>query len=78
MAWSADVWPWGIPVGAILTYFAYRRNDPVLAIAAAPFVAPYVVWHSWIAVLLPLARNKWALGAGILASWVFFWWIFVR
>ena len=78
MAWSADVWPWGIPVGAILAFFAYRRSDPVLALAAAPFLAPYVVWHSWIAVLLPLARNRWTLAGGILGSWILFWWAFAR
>jgi hypothetical protein len=78
MAWSADVWPWGIPAGAVLAYFAYRRSDPVLALAAAPFLSPYVVWHSWIVVLLPLARNRWALAAGILGSWILFWWAFAR
>jgi hypothetical protein len=76
MPWSADIWPWGIPVGAVLAYFAFRRGDPVLALAAAPFLSPYVVWHSWIAVLLPLARNRWALAAGVLGSWVLFWWAF--
>jgi hypothetical protein len=78
MAWSADLWPWGIPVGGVLAYLAFRRSDPVLALAAAPFLSPYVVWHSWIAVLLPLARNRWALAAGVLGSWVFFWWVFAR
>ena len=78
MQWSADVWPWGLPAGAVLAYFAYRRSDPVLALAAAPFFSPYVVWHSWIVVLLPLARNRWALAAGILGSWVLFWWAFAR
>lgn len=78
MRWSADIWPWGVPVGAGLAYFAFRRSDPVLALAAAPFLSPYVVWHSWIAALLPLTRNRWALAAGIIGSWVLFWWAFTR
>jgi hypothetical protein len=57
---------------------AFRLQDPLLAIAASPFLSPYVVWHSWIAALLPLARNRWTLGAGILASWILFWWVFTR
>ncbi len=76
MSWSVDVWPWGIPVGALLAYLAFRREDPVLALAASPFLTPYVVWHSWIVVLLPLARNRWALAAGILISWVYAGWVF--
>jgi hypothetical protein len=78
MTWSADAWPWGIPVGVGLMYLAIRKEDPLLALAASPFLSPYVVWHSWIAVLLPLARKRWALGAGILASWIFFWYVFAR
>lgn len=78
MRWSADVWPWGIPVGAGLAYVAFRRSDPLFALAAAPFLSPYVVWHSWIVALLPLARNRWALAAGILGSWILFWWVFTR
>ncbi len=78
MSWSADVWPWGIPIGGLLAYFASRRQDPLLALAAAPFLSPYVVWHSWIVALLPLHRRRWTLLIGIFASWLFAWWVFSR
>ena len=72
--WSKDIWPWGIPFGIVLAFFAYRKQDLLLSLAAAPFLSPYVAWHSWIAVLLPLSRNRWALAAGIVASWLYTAW----
>jgi hypothetical protein len=74
LRWSKDIWPWGIPIGMAIAFFAYRRQDLLLSLAAAPFLSPYVSWHSWIVVLLPLSRNRWALAAGIVASWFYSAW----
>jgi hypothetical protein len=70
MFWSTDVWPYGIPVGIALAWFAVKRDDMLLALAAAPFLTPYVGVTTWTMALLPLTRNKFALAAGMLVSWV--------
>jgi hypothetical protein len=70
MFWSTSVWPYGIPVGIALAWFAVKRDDILLALAAAPFLSPYVGVTTWVVVLIPLTRNKFALLAGVLVSWV--------
>ena len=70
LPWSADVWPYGIPIGIVLAWFAIKQDDTLLALAAAPFLSPYVGLQTWIMVLLPLTRNKIGLIVGILVSWV--------
>lgn len=71
LTWSADIFPYGIPIGLILGYFAFKNNDQLLALAAAPFFTPYLAVQSWIFVLLPLTRNKKWMGIGVILSWIF-------
>jgi hypothetical protein len=71
MYWSVDIWPYGIPIGIMLAWFAFKRNDMLLALAAAPFLSPYVGIQTWGMALLPLTRNKFMLIAGVLASWFY-------
>ncbi len=68
--WSASIWPYGIPIGLALAWFAWKREDVFLALAASIFLSPYVAIQSWVFVLLPLTRKKWLLGVGVLISWV--------
>lgn len=61
-----SVFPLGLAVGLPLLGLALRRRDAVLALAAMPFVSPYVGPQSWI-VVLPLSaqllrRGRAALG----------------
>jgi hypothetical protein len=70
MYWSTSLWPYGIPVGIALAWFGMKRDDTLLVLAAAPFLAPYVGVTTWTTVLLPLTRNKFLLSAGVLVSWV--------
>jgi hypothetical protein len=70
MPWSADIFPYGVPVGLVLAYLAFKRDDWYLALAAAPFLSPYLALQSWIFALLPLTRNRYALAAGAAVSWI--------
>lgn len=72
MHWSTDIFPWGVPVGMALAWLAVKREDRTLALAASPFFSPYLAMQSWIFVLLPLARNRRWLAAGVAMSWVSF------
>jgi len=74
LPWSADVFPWGVPVGLWLLYLAYRRDDGLIALAAAPFLSPYLALQSWIFALLPLTRSRWGLVAGVIAAWIYAIW----
>jgi hypothetical protein len=77
--WSADIFPWGVPLGLFLGWLAIRRDDELLALAGAPFLTPYLAIFSWAPAILPLLKSrKWALVA-VIASWigVIAWRIFV-
>jgi len=69
MTWSADVWPFGLVAGLPLLYLAWRKNSDRIALAAAPFLSPYVAIHSWTTVLLLFAANKRRLIAAVMVSW---------
>ena len=70
MSWSADIWPYGIPVGFILAYMAFKKDNILYALAAAPFLSPYVAVQGWIYVLLPMTKNNRVLSVGVMLSWV--------
>jgi len=70
MPWSADVWPYGLPIGLLLGYKAFRTQDPLMALAAMPFLSPYLALQSWIFALLPLTRkHPGYLLAGLVVAW---------
>ncbi|MBP6471017.1 MAG: hypothetical protein KBE23_13195 [Chloroflexi bacterium] len=52
--WNASIWPTGIPIGLILLIIAIWRREIRFAIAASPFFAPYLAYHSWAFVWLGL------------------------
>lgn len=56
-AGNMSVFPFGAVIGLPLLVFALRRRDPLMALAAMPFLSPYVGPQSWIAVL-PLAARS--------------------
>jgi len=72
MPWSRDIFPYGIPVGLFLLYIAFKKEDSLIALAAAPFLSPYVAMQSWIFAFLPFARikNKFILVGSVLVSWI--------
>jgi len=75
MIWNQSLGLWGIPVGLIMMYFAFKRNDSILALGASPFLSPYVGIQSWAIPFLLLTRDRRLLIIGLILSWAF---IFVR
>lgn len=56
--YNASLWPVGIPVGIILLYKAFHDKNPILAMGASPFLAPYVNITSFAVTLIPFIPNS--------------------
>lgn len=56
--------PWLVPVGLILLWHAWRRDDMDFALFASPFFAPYIALHSLAPAHIVLARRS------VLAGWL--------
>jgi hypothetical protein len=74
--WNTSIWPAGIPVGLILLSLAIWKREIKFAIAASPFLAPYLTIHSWAFVwlgmlaLFPQQLEFTALKNGFLRNWL--------
>jgi len=73
MWWNTSLGWKGIPVGLGLAALAFVNHDELLALAAMPFLAPYVGVQSWAVAMLPLTRNPVLMVLGVGAGWYFFW-----
>ncbi|MCW4004951.1 MAG: hypothetical protein NWE95_13690 [Candidatus Bathyarchaeota archaeon] len=67
--WSQDVWPWGAPFGIWLAWLAWKRDDMRLALAASPFLSPYLAFHSWSLALVGLIGRRRTLIIAVLGLW---------
>lgn len=67
--WSTDIWPLGLVVGVPAALWALRSRDSALALAATPFLSPYVGPMSWAGVLPLTMRRHGMLACAILLSW---------
>lgn len=57
-AYNYSLWPAGIIVGLILLYKSIKDRDPLFAMGASPFLAPYVNMTSLAVLLIPFVRNS--------------------
>lgn len=55
--WNWSIWPFGVPIGVALMVAAVRRRSVGCAIAAAPFLSPYVGYYSWPLAILGMPRR---------------------
>jgi hypothetical protein len=69
MDWNTSLFPWSIPVGLVLVWYALEKNDNLVAFAAAPLLSPYVAIQSWAFVLLPFVRKRWQMAVATALSW---------
>jgi hypothetical protein len=53
-----SLWPFSLPAGLVLLYFALTRRNERSALAAAPCLSPHVIFHSWVVGLLALTTNN--------------------
>ena len=72
MYWNTSLFPYSIPLGLILVWFSLKRNDSLLALAAAPLLSPYVGIQSWAFVLLPFIRNRHVLILAVILGWIIY------
>jgi hypothetical protein len=68
--WNASLWPMSIPVGLALLVQALRRREMRFALPASPCLSPYVLFHSWSAALVALARSTPEMVAAVAGLWV--------
>ncbi len=45
--WNRTLFPYGIPVALLFLWWALRSKKPALALAATPFLAPYLTYYSY-------------------------------
>jgi hypothetical protein len=68
--WNASLWPTSIPVGLALMVAAFRRRRAEYALAAAPCLSPYVLFHSWSGALIALVSSEWETLAAVAGLWI--------
>ncbi len=73
--WNASWWPWSIPFGLVLTALSLRDRRHDLALAASPFLSPYVAHGSWIGVVAALLPRKFELSVALVGMWIL---VFIR
>ncbi len=68
--WNASLWPASIPVGVALLLVSLIRKQKEYAIAASPFLSPYVLLHAWVGVLLALVSRVPHTLVAVLGLWL--------
>jgi hypothetical protein len=63
--WNSSLWPFGLPIGVVLLWQAWRTGEDRWGLAATPLLFPYVNMPSYLGLLAVLAVRwpRWALVA---------------
>lgn len=69
-ALNASLWPVSIPVGLALAVAAFRTRRVEYACAASPCLSPYLLFYSWIGVLLAVVRSLPETAAAVAGLWI--------
>lgn len=69
--WNISIFPWGVPIGLICAWLAWKHDSLPWALLACPFLSPYLAFGS----LLPAtaawsARRPRTVGLLVLAFWL--------
>lgn len=68
--WNASFWPWSIPAGLALLGWGVWKREPLPALAAAPMLAPHVVFYSWSGAMVALVRRPEILAVVVAGLWI--------
>ena len=68
--WNASLWPWAFPIGFALTILSLRNRRADQAMAASPFLTPYLAYHSWVSVLAGLMQHDLELVLAVIGMWL--------
>lgn len=71
---NAALWPWAIPVGLALLASGLRWRSERLALAASPFLSPYVIFHAYAGALAALVDRPRALAVIVALLWLIVIW----
>jgi hypothetical protein len=73
LAWSMDntsLGLYGYFIGACILLRSIRRNNSSMALAAGPFLSPYVLQFTWASVLIYLLNKPAELLAAVILLWM--------
>lgn len=73
--WNISPFPWAVPIGIGLLYFAWKKGRQEWAIVSSPFFSPYIQFHSWIILFFAAINNLYLTFGIIVLSWV---WILIH
>lgn len=68
--WNASLWPMSIPVGLALLAASIRLRKVNFAMAAAPCLSPYVLFHSWAGALLAIVPAQVETLVAVVGLWI--------
>ncbi|MCI0609031.1 MAG: hypothetical protein L0Z71_08225 [Anaerolineae bacterium] len=68
--WNASLWPMSIPVGLALFVASIRKQKIEYARAASPCLSPYVLFHSWVGVILAIVSSTPETIAAVIGLWI--------
>jgi hypothetical protein len=68
--WNASLWPWAFPIGFALAILSIRNRRKDQAMAASPFLSPYLAYHSWVSVLAGLMKRDVELILVVIGMWL--------
>jgi len=72
--WNVSPFPWLVPVGLALLYFAWKRDDELLAVTATLCLVPYFAVYSFTAFFAMFAARS---PRRALLAWVVLWIFFL-
>lgn len=72
LGWSgnASLWPVCIPVGLVLLYRSVKMRNINQAIAASPFLTPYLLLHSYVGLLISFCQETAELVIAVAGLWL--------
>jgi hypothetical protein len=75
---DANLFPWAIPVGLGILFYAIREKLQSLSISASPLLSPYVAMQSWSSFLLGLVNYPALSISACIVSWIITAWAWIH
>jgi hypothetical protein len=70
---NASLWPSSLPIGISFLFLSLTLRREEFAMAASPFLSPYVLFHSYSSSVIALIKYPVALLGTNIALWVLVW-----
>ncbi len=76
--WNRSLFPYGIPLGLLLLWLSWRRQNMMFALASSPFLSPYLTFPTYLIVQIGLLHpdvDRWVPRAWLQVALCAFLWI---